>query len=75
MNINKSDENNDCSISLAFAIMKLSNKEINFVIINKFLFTHEMFEFKSSKKFNSTKAKNLFLYQYEIELYKEILNN
>jgi hypothetical protein len=74
MNINKAQENNDETAALSLAIMRLRSKEIDFVIINKFLFTHEMFEFKSSKKFNSTKARDLFIYQYEIEFYKNILN-
>lgn len=73
--IDKEKENNDATASLAMALMRLENKQVDYVIINRQIFNREMFEFKTSKNFNKKKALELFMYQYNILFYQEILKD
>jgi len=73
MNIYKKLEDNDTTISLALALQRLENNNIDFVNINDEFFVREHFEFKTSKNFNKSKAISVFITKFEIEFYKSLI--
>lgn len=65
--INRVEENTNGTAAILMGINRLENKEIDFVYINKVLFTRESFQFKSSNNFNHSLAVRVFIDQYYID--------
>ena len=59
---------------LIVALIKLESKDVDLVVINGYPFTREALSFKSSGKFNHSKAVDLFAWAYHKDIMLELIN-